>query len=139
MTPHYLYNSPRSVWRQTPHTAACSSYSPSTSRSLLTGSGSRWASRPASCSPRPTGSGTSRSACSTGTGSHWRYCPVTLKVTVFRIQGWKFSDFSLISDFFTLTIMKIIFEISSQEKLSHDFIIDPDFQKKSLYYFRLFH
>ena len=30
-----------------------------------------------------------------------------------HFQGWKFSDFSLISDFFTLTIMKIIFEISS--------------------------
>ena len=29
------------------------------------------------------------------------------------IQGWKFSDFSLISDFFTLTILKIIFAISS--------------------------
>ena len=28
-------------------------------------------------------------------------------------QGWKFSDFSLISDFFTSTTLKIIFEIVS--------------------------
>ena len=38
-----------------------------------------------------------------------------LKVTV---QGWKFSDFSL-------TILKIIFEISSK-RVSHDIMIDPD-------------
>ena len=45
-----------------------------------------------------------------------------LKVTV---QGWKFSDFSLISELFNLTILKIIFEISSK-RVSHDIMIDPD-------------
>ena len=48
------------------------------------------------------------------------------------LQGWKFSDFSLISDFFTLTILKIIFVISSYERVSCDIMIDPDYQKKSL-------
>ena len=40
-------------------------------------------------------------------------------------KGWKFLDFSLISDFFTWTILKIIFEVSSEERLSHDIILDP--------------
>ena len=55
-----------------------------------------------------------------------------------EIQGWKFLDFSMISDFFTLTILKMIFEISSLERVSHDNMLDPDYQKKSLYYVRHF-
>ena len=55
------------------------------------------------------------------------------------LQGWKFLDFSLISDFFTSTILKIVFEISSYERVSRDIMIDPDYQKRSLYYLRLFH
>ena len=39
--------------------------------------------------------------------SEWGWRSTT---TAYLFQGWKFSDFSLISDFFTLTI---IFEISS--------------------------
>ena len=35
-------------------------------------------------------------------------------------QGCKFSDFSLISDFFTSTQLKIILEISFVEHISHD-------------------
>ena len=41
-----------------------------------------------------------------------------------------FSDFWLISDFFTLTHLKIIFEISSLDRMSHDLFIDSHFQKK---------
>ena len=54
-------------------------------------------------------------------------------------QGCKFSDFNLISDFFTSTPLKTIFEISTFEYIQHDFIIDSDFQKNFLYYFRFFH
>ena len=43
-----------------------------------------------------------------------------------RVQGWKFSDFRLISEFFTWTILKIIFEISSYERVSHNTLVDPD-------------
>ena len=35
------------------------------------------------------------------------------------IQGYQFSQFSLISDFFTLTILKVIFEISSYKGEFH--------------------
>ena len=35
--------------------------------------------------------------------------------------------FSLISDFFTLTTLKIILEISSKENVSHYIMIDPDY------------
>ena len=49
------------------------------------------------------------------------------------MQGCKFSDFSLISDFFTLTHVKIILLIPHVEQVSHDSIIDSDFQRKSLY------
>ena len=49
------------------------------------------------------------------------YCEIpNCVVSINSIQGWKFSDFSLISDFFTSTILKIIFEISSEENFSHD-------------------
>ena len=65
-------------------------------------------------------------------------CSITIQEKQI-LQGWKFSDFSLISDFFTATIQKIIFEISSYDRVSSSNIIDPDYQKKSLYYFRLFH
>ena len=54
------------------------------------------------------------------------------------MQGCKFSDFILISDFFTLTHVKIIWLIPHLEQVSHDIMIDSDFQRKSLYYFRLF-
>ena len=40
-------------------------------------------------------------------------------------QGCKFSDFSLIADFCTLTPLKITFEMSFIERVSHDFMIDP--------------
>ena len=53
-------------------------------------------------------------------------------------QGCKFSDFSLISDLFTWTPVKITFEISSTEHVLYAFLIDSDFQEKYLYYFRLF-
>ena len=47
-----------------------------------------------------------------------------------------FSDFSqLISDFFTSAPLKISLEIS----FSLDLMLDSDFQKYSLHYFRLFH
>ena len=49
-------------------------------------------------------------------------------------KGWKFSDFSLISDFFHFQILKIIFEISSSERVSHDIKIDPGYQK-TLFFF----
>ena len=54
-------------------------------------------------------------------------------------QGCKVSDFSLISDFFTLTYVNIILLIPRLEQVSHDLMGDSDFQRKSLYYFRLFH
>ena len=38
----------------------------------------------------------------------------------------------LILDFFTLSPLNIIFEISSTEHLSLDFIIDPDFQQQQV-------
>ena len=47
-------------------------------------------------------------------------------------QGCKFSDYNLISDFFTSTPSKIVFEMSSLERMSQGFVIEPDFQKKSL-------
>ena len=40
-----------------------------------------------------------------------------------------FSDFSLIQEFLTLTLLKIIFEISSLQRISRDFIVDSDFPK----------
>ena len=48
------------------------------------------------------------------------------------LQAGLFSDFSLISDFFTLTPLKIIFEMSPLEHVSHDFMVDfhSDFQKR---------
>ena len=47
-------------------------------------------------------------------------------------QGCKFSDFSLISDFFfTLKHLKITLEISSLERVSRDFMIDSVFQETS--------
>ena len=49
---------------------------------------------------------------------------------IFIIQGCKFSDFSLISDFFTSTYLKIIFKISSLDHISHYFIIESGFQKR---------
>ena len=39
--------------------------------------------------------------------------------------------FGLISDFFTPTPLKTIFEISSVERMSHDFIEDSHVQKNS--------
>ena len=54
------------------------------------------------------------------------------------LQGYKFSDLSLIPDVFTFTPLKIIFENSSLENVSHGFIIDSNFQKK-LYNFRFIH
>ena len=44
-------------------------------------------------------------------------------------QGCKFSDFTLILDFFTSTTQKIVVKISS---LEHGFMIESDLQKKSL-------
>ena len=57
----------------------------------------------------------------------------------FLCAGWKYSYFSLISDFFTSTILTIIFKISCEERVSYDTMIDPDYQKKSVYYFRTVH
>ena len=48
----------------------------------------------------------------------------------FKIKGCEFSDFSLISDFFILTHLKIIFEISHLEHISRDFMIYSDFHKQ---------
>ena len=42
-----------------------------------------------------------------------RRCVISQILRCALRQGWKFSDFSLISDFFTSTILKISFEISS--------------------------
>ena len=47
-------------------------------------------------------------------------------------QECQFSYFGLISDFFALTPVKNIFEISILEHFSHDFIIYSVFQKKSV-------
>ena len=49
------------------------------------------------------------------------------------LQGCELSDFSLISDFFTSTPLKIIFEILSVEQVTRDFMMDSDFLKKYLY------
>ena len=38
--------------------------------------------------------------------------------------------FSLISDLFTSAILNIIFKISSEERVSDDTMIDPNYQKK---------
>ena len=46
-----------------------------------------------------------------------------------------YSDFRL----FSLTPLKISLEISSIKGISLDFMIDSDFQEKSLDHFRLFH
>ena len=57
--------------------------------------------------------------------------PATLTLLARYLSGMKvFRFFFLISDFFTLTILKIIFEISSQERVSYDIMIDPNYQKK---------
>ena len=45
------------------------------------------------------------------------------------IQGCKFSDFSLISNFSLSTPLKISFESLSLEHVSYDFIIGSDFRK----------
>ena len=45
-------------------------------------------------------------------------------------------DFGLISDFFTRTVPKNAFEISSQKRVSHD-MLDPDYQKKVICIFFL--
>ena len=44
-----------------------------------------------------------------------------------KTQGCKFSDFSLISDFFTLTHVKNILLFPRLEQVSYDFMIDSDF------------
>ena len=59
------------------------------------------------------------------------------KMKIVCKQGCKFSDFSLIPDFFH--ILKIICKISPMEHVSYDFMVDSNFQKKFLYCFRLFH
>ena len=46
--------------------------------------------------------------------------------------------FSVISDFFTSSPVNIIFRSLSLHNISRDFVIDSDFQKKLLYYSRLF-
>ena len=53
-------------------------------------------------------------------------------------QGCRFSDYGLISYFFTLILM-IFFYISYLEHVSNDFMIESDFQKIFVYYDRLFH
>ena len=42
-------------------------------------------------------------------------------------QGFKFSAFRLVSDVFTLTPLKDIFEISSLEYFSHYLMVNSDF------------
>ena len=59
---------------------------------------------------------------------------VLLRLKAFRIRDFLY----LISDFFT-SPLKITFEISSIDHISYDSMIDSDFQKKYLYYFRFFH
>ena len=44
------------------------------------------------------------------------------------IQRFKFSEFSLSSDFFTSTPLKTIFEMFILKHVSCDLIIDSDFQ-----------
>ena len=46
--------------------------------------------------------------------------------------------FSVISDFFISSPVNIIFRSLSLHNISRDFVIDSDFQKKLLYYSRLF-
>ena len=53
-------------------------------------------------------------------------------------QGCKFSDYNLISDFFTLTPLKIVSKISLLERISQGFLIDSDFQKRSFVIFQTF-
>ena len=53
-------------------------------------------------------------------------------------QGCQFSDFSLISAFFELTSVKIIFLILSLEHFSHKLMIDSDYQKKLCVLFQTF-
>ena len=48
-----------------------------------------------------------------------------------------FSDFSLISNFFTLTPLKNISKISSIEYILHDSIINSDYKKKAFIYFQI--
>ena len=57
-------------------------------------------------------------------------------INFISIQGCTFSG--LISDVFTSTPLKTIFEISFGGCMSSVFMRDSDFQKKSLYNFRLF-
>ena len=74
-------------------------------------------------------------------GLAWSWISDASNDPILRIvlQGCDFSDFSLISDFFPLTHVKIILLIPHLEQVSHDFIIDSDFQRKFLYHFRPFH
>ena len=50
-------------------------------------------------------------------------------------QGCKFSDFCLISENFTSKYLKMVFEISS---FLDGFMINSDFQTRSVYHFRCF-
>ena len=49
-----------------------------------------------------------------------------------------FSDFSMNSDFFNSTHLKIIFGISHLKYVPHGFMIDSDFQKKVFVLFQTF-
>ena len=64
---------------------------------------------------------------------------VVLGLLTLKHGCYNFLDFSQISEFFTSTPLKLFFESSSLELVSQGFIIDSAFQKKVLYYFRLFH
>ena len=48
------------------------------------------------------------------------------------MAGINFSDFSLISDLFTSTLLRVVFEIESLEHVSLDFMADSVFKKKSV-------
>ena len=54
-------------------------------------------------------------------------------------QGGKLSDSCLKFDLFISTHMTTIFEILFLEHVLYYFMIDSDFQEKSLYHFKLFH
>ena len=53
-------------------------------------------------------------------------------------QGCKFLVFCLISENFTSKYLKMFFEISSLKPFLDDFMINSDFQTRSVYYFRFF-
>ena len=61
-----------------------------------------------------------------------------MKFITLMIKGCKFSDFCLISEDFTSKYLKMVFEISSLQPFLDGFMINSDFQTRSVYHFRFF-